>query len=328
MIPFALHTAASPEEALGRLADEPGAALLAGGTTLVDLMKLEVLRPSAVIDISRIGLDAIERTPRGWRIGALARNRDVAAHPRIAADLPLLSQAILQGASGALRTMATVGGNLLQRTRCGYFRDRTAACNKRSPGAGCAALDGVNRGHAVLGVSDACIATHPGDLAVALAALDARVTLRSRDGERTVAFTDFNLVPGNTPERETVMMPSEMVTAVEVPDLGYARRSLYRKVRDRASYQFALVSCAVALDVEEGVVRAARIALGGVGTKPWRAREAERSLVGRFADAHAFGDAAARALAGARPRPDNAFKVAMAERVLARCLLDLREMAL
>ena len=232
MTPFTLLVARSAEEAGAQLAAHKGAALLAGGTTLLDLMKLGVAAPPVVIDISRIGHDGIERTADGWRIGALARNDDVARRPDISAALPVLVQAINLGASGQLRNMATMGGNLLQRTRCPYFRDLRSACNKRQPGSGCDAMEGVNRGCAVLGASGQCIATHPGDMAVALAALDARVGLHGPDGERVVAFTGFNLEPGSTPDRETVMRPGEVILFVDLPDLPFGRRSAYRKVRD------------------------------------------------------------------------------------------------
>ena len=327
MTPFALLTARSSAEASAHLAANPGAALLAGGTTLLDLMKLGVAAPSLVIDISRIGHDGIERIEGGWRVGALARNDDVVRHPGIASGLPMLVQAISLGASGQLRNMATMGGNLLQRTRCPYFRDLHSACNKRQPGSGCDALEGANRGCAVLGTSGACIAAHPGDMAVALAALNARVGLHGPDGERVVAFTDFNLEPGGTPDRETVMRPGEVILFVDLPDLAFGRRSTYRKVRDRASYQFALFSCALALDLDGGTVREARVALGGVGTRPWRAWEAEAALRGRRPDEATFRQAAGAAMAGAMPRGQNGFKVELARRVLVQTWADLMGLA-
>jgi xanthine dehydrogenase YagS FAD-binding subunit len=297
------------------------ARFLAGGTTLVDLMKLHVERPRILIDINRLPLTAVELLPDGGvRVGALVRNSDMARHETIRSRYPVLSEAILAGASVQLRNMATTGGNLLQRTRCYYFRDPSQPCNKRQPGSGCGAIDGYNRIHAVLGGSDRCIATHPSDMCVALAALDAVVVLRGHDGERRVPVTEFHLLPGDHPELESVVAPGELITAVEIPPLPFARRSTYVKVRDRASYAFALASAAVALDVDGGVVRAARVALGGVATKPWRARDAERVLAGRRADAAAFRDAADAALDGAVPRAHNAFKIELAKRTIVRAL--------
>ena len=328
MTPFALHTACSPRDAVAQLAAHPGAALLAGGTTLLALMKLGVAQPSDVIDISRIGHDGIERTGDGWRIGALTRNGDVVRHPEIAAELPVLAQAILHGASGQLRNMATVGGNLLQRSHCPYFRDVHSACNKRTPGSGCDAIGGLNRGQAVLGTSAHCIATHPGDMAVALATLGASVQLLGPGGERKVPFTGFNVEPGDTPDCETVMRPGEIILSVDVPHLPFARRSLYRKVRERASYQYSLVSCALALDVDDGgIIREARIALGGVATRPWRAWEVETALQDRRPDSAAFQNAAEMALKGAVPQSGNAFKIGLARQVLAQTLAEVAAMA-
>ncbi len=327
MTPFELQAATSAEDAVARLAAHPGAALLAGGTTQLPLMKLGIVRPGIVIDISRIGHDAIERDGHGWHIGALARNADVARHPGLVAELPMLTQAILMGASGQIRAMATVGGNLLQRTHCPYFRDMHTACNKRVPGSGCDAVGGQHRGQAVLGTSRQCIATHPGDMAVALAALDASVVLLGPRGRRQVTFTDFNLEPGDTPDRETLLDADEMVLALHVPAPPVARRSLYRKVRDRTSYAYALVSCAVALDLECGVARDVRIALGGVATRPWRAWQAEAALRGRVAGPDEFRRAAGLALAGAVPGSQNGFKVGMAEQVVARSLAELAGLA-
>jgi xanthine dehydrogenase YagS FAD-binding subunit len=248
---------------------------------------------------------------------------DVAWDARVRERYPVVSQALLQGASGQLRNMATIGGNVLQRTRCPYFRDTAMPCNKREPGTGCSALRGVNRGHAILGTSEHCIATHPSDLAVALAALDAVVRVRGRAGERAIPFGEFHLLPDAHPEREHVLRPGELITAIDLPALPFARRSLYLKVRDRASYAFALASAAVALDVAGGTVRDARIALGGVATKPWRATGAERALVGRAASRATFRAAAEAALAGAVPRKDNAFKIELAKRTLVRALEEL-----
>ncbi len=328
MTPFALLTARSPAEAVAQLAANADAALLAGGTTLLDLMKLGVAKPRVVIDISRIGHDKIERVDGGWRLGALARNDDVVRQPELRTRSPMLTQSILLGASAQLRNMATVGGNLLQRTRCPYFRDLHTACNKRQRGSGCDALDGVNRGCAVLGTSDQCIAAHPGDLAVALAALDASVGLYGPAGARVVRFTEFNIEPGDTPDRETAMQPGEIILFVDVPDLPFGHRSLYRKVRDRASYEFALFSCALALDLtEDGTIRDARVALGGVGTKPWRAWDAEAVLRGRHAETTVFQQAAEVALVGAAPRSHNAFKIELAQRVLVQTLDELTELS-
>jgi len=326
MDPFRFVAAA--DEHAARAAASAGARYLAGGTTLVDLMKLHVERPRTVVDINALPLTEIAETPGGGvRVGALVRNSDMAHHPLIRARFPLLSQALLAGASPQIRNMATTGGNLLQRTRCYYFRDTSAACNKREPGSGCSALDGCNRIHAVLGTSDHCIATHPSDMCVALAALDAFVLLSGPGGSRVVPLVEFHLMPRDHPERETAIEPGELITAVDVPPLGFATRSAYVKVRDRASYAFALASAAVALDLRGGEIREARIALGGVATKPWRAREAERALVGRPPDAASFRAAADAALAGARPRAHNGFKIELAKRTIVRALTRAGAMA-
>jgi xanthine dehydrogenase YagS FAD-binding subunit len=298
-----------------------GARYLAGGTTLIDLMKLHVEQPAALVDINAVPLAGIEELPGGGvRVGAMVRNSDMAHHELIRSRYPVLSQALLAGASAQVRNMATTGGNLLQRTRCYYFRDTSAACNKRQPGSGCAALDGYNRIHAVLGTSGQCIATHPSDMCVALAALDAVVRLNGPRGERAVPLTEFHLLPGDHPERESVAAPGELITAVDIPPLPFATRSLYVKVRDRASYAFALASAAVALDLRDGTIRDARIALGGVGTKPWRARDAERLLIGRPIGSASWRAAAEAALAGAEPQRFNAFKIELAKRTLVRAL--------
>lgn len=309
------------DERAARDAAQAGAKYLAGGTTLLDLMKLHVEQPSTVADISALPFERIDALPDGGvRVGALVRNSDMAHHELIKTRYPVLSQALLAGASPQLRNMATTAGNLMQRTRCYYFRDTAAACNKREPGSGCGAIDGSNRIHAVLGTSERCIATHPSDMCVALAALDATVRVRGLDGDRTIAFGDFHLPPGDHPERETSLAAGELITAVDIPPLPFATRSVYVKVRDRASYAFALASAAVALDVHDGTVRDVRIALGGVGTVPWRARDAERALVGQRADATSFRAAADRALAGAIPRAHNGFKIELAKRTLVRAL--------
>jgi xanthine dehydrogenase YagS FAD-binding subunit len=297
-----------------------GARYIAGGTTLVDLMRLDVMRPRAVVDITGLPLSSIEDASGGLRIGALASNTDVAYHPEVIARFPALAEALLSGASPQLRNMATVGGNLLQRTRCPYFRDGVSPCNKRVPGSGCAAIDGYTRSHAVLGTSARCIATHPSDMCVALVALDAIVHTHGPSGDRAIPIADFHTLPGDQPEIESVLAPGELVTYVELPALPFAARSRYTKVRDRASFSFALASAAVALDIHGKIVRDARIALGGVATKPWRARDAERHLIGRPPSPEAFRRAAAIALEGAAPRLDNAFKVELARRTIVRAL--------
>ncbi|MFJ5986752.1 FAD binding domain-containing protein [Lentzea sp. NPDC092896] len=299
----------------------PGSAFLAGGTTLVDLMKLDVLTPDQVIDVNRLPLRGI-RMRGGLRIGALERMSDVANHPLVASTHPMISRALLLSASGQLRNMASIGGNLLQRTRCDYFRDVTSACNKRRPGSGCPALTGVNRGHAILGTSDSCVATHASDVAVAFVAMEAQVVLRSRDGERTVPLEDFYLLPGSTPDRENVLAPGELIAEVVVPTLSWARHATYLKIRDRQSYEFALTSVAAAIDVKRGVVQDVRLAAGGVGTKPWRLRAVEDALKGSVAVERTFADAAESAVDGARPLAHNAFKTSLLKRTIVRALLD------
>ncbi len=321
MYPFTFVSAADEASVRDLLASDASTLVLAGGTTLVDLMKLDVERPTKVVDINALPLRQIEDLPGGGlRIGALVRNSDLAHHDLVRERYPVLSQALLAGASPQLRNMATTGGNLLQRTRCYYFRDTASPCNKREPGTACSALHGQNRIHAVLGTSEHCIATHPSDMAVALVALDAVVHLRGPSGDRSVPLTAFYLVPGTTPQRETVLQQGELITAVDVPPLPFAKRSVYVKVRDRASYAFALASAAVALDVQDGTIRNARVALGGVGTKPWRAIEAEHALVGKRPGAAAYQAAANAALAGAVGREHNTFKIAVAKRTLMRTL--------
>jgi len=320
MEPFRYITAADAQTARDSAAAE-GARYLAGGTTLVDLMKLHVERPATLVDINPVPLTRIAELPDGGvRVGALVRNSDMADHVLIRSRYPVLSQAILAGASAQIRNMATTGGNLLQRTRCYYFRDTAAPCNKREPGTGCPALEGYNRIHAVLGGSDDCIATHPSDMCVALAALDAIVRVDGPHGERTIPFTEFHLAPGDHPDRETVLAPGELITSVDIPALAFATRSSYVKVRDRASYAFALASAAVALDVRGGAIHDARIALGGVATTPWRARDAERVLVGLTAHASSYRTAAEAALAHAVPRAHNRFKIELAKRTIVRAL--------
>jgi len=309
----------SVDEAM-QAAAQPEAAFLAGGTSLVDLMKLEVLNPARVVDVTRLDLSRIDVRADGIRLGATASNSAVAAHPEVKRRLPGLSQALLSGASPQLRNVATVAGNLMQRTRCAYYRDLSTRCNKRNPGAGCDALDGWTRMHAILGGSEQCIALHPSDMCVALAALDATIHVRGPRGERDIPFGAFHLLPGDHPEREFALEAGELVTWVFVPATAAAARSRYLKVRDRISYAFALASCAAALEVTNGRIQVARIALGGVGTKPWRSLEAERTLVGEAPRPEAFRRAADVALRDARPRRDNAFKVELAKRTLIRTL--------
>ena len=309
------------------IAHAQGSRLIAGGTTLVDLMKLQVERPTALVDINLLPLDKIEKLPTGGlRIGALVRNSDLAWNEDVKKNYAVLSQALLSGASPQLRNMATTGGNLMQRTRCMYFREPGAGtpggygCNKRTPGSGCAAMDGFNRIHAVLGTSDHCIATHPSDMCVAMAALEAVIHVEGPKGKRTIALEDFHKLPGDTPQIETALEPDEMITHVDLPRPIAGARSVYLKLRDRASYEFALASAAVVAHVESGHIRHVRVALGGVGTKPWRSHEAEAALLGRPATAESFRKAAEAALAGAKPRKDNAFKVELAKRCLVRTL--------
>ena len=307
-------------------AGDVGARYLAGGTTLVDLMKLHVEQPTRLIDINTLPLADVTELPDGTvRVGAMVRNSDLAHHPIIRARYPVLSQALLAGASGQLRNMATTGGNLLQRTRCVYFRDTAMPCNKREPGSGCSAIHGHNRGHAILGTSDACIATHPSDMAVALVALDARVRIVGPDRERVIPLRELHRVPEHHPEVETTLEHGELITAVEIAPLPFATHSLYLKIRDRASFAFALASAAVALDVRDGTVRDARVALGGVATKPWRSHDAEDALRDAPTTLESFRAAAEVALAGARPCSENAFKVELAKRTLVRALTRLQQ---
>ncbi|MCF6422555.1 FAD binding domain-containing protein [Amycolatopsis tucumanensis] len=320
---FTYVSAPDVPAALAAVADGD-AKFLGGGTNLVDLMREGIEQPATVVDVSRLPLTAVEELPGGGvRIGALVRNSRLAAHPVIRARYPVLAHAILHGASAQLRNMATVGGNLMQRTRCLYFYDDAAPCNKRTPGSGCGALDGFARSTAVLGVSDHCIATHPSDMAVALAMLDAVVEVESTRGTRRIPIADFHRAPGDTPHVETALAPDELITAVELPPVPVAANSRYRKVRDRASYAFALVSVAAALRVEDGEIAEARVALGGVATKPWRAVEAERLLVGAPATDDTFRRAAEAELASAITREANAFKVGLAVRTTVATLRQL-----
>jgi xanthine dehydrogenase YagS FAD-binding subunit len=298
---------------------------LAGGTTLIDLMKLEVERPTEVIDINALPLAGIEPLVGGVRIGAMARNSDVAHHELIRRQYPVLSEALLSGASPQLRNMATVGGNIMQRTRCYYFRDLSFDCNKRLPGSGCPALEGFNRIHAILGGSDKCIATNPSDMNVALLALDSVIRVQGPRGERTIPFEQFHLEPGDTPERETALESGELITAVDVPGAPWASNSLYLKLRDRASYEFALASVALGVEMSDGRIKTSRVAFGGVATKPWRARNVEDVLAGQAPSEDLFARAAAVAIEGARPRRDNSFKVELLQRAVVKALRMLRQ---
>jgi xanthine dehydrogenase YagS FAD-binding subunit len=326
MRPFRYERPSDVPGAVGMLAAAPNGAFLAGGTNLVDHMRLGIAAPDVLIDVRRLTSDRVEELPDGsLRIGAAVSNSDLAAERTIRRRYPVLAEALLSGASGQLRNLATVGGNLLQRTRCLYFQDVTTPCNKREPGSGCSALEGFQRDAAILGASQACVATHPSDMAVALTALDAVVRTEGPGGERTILLTELHRLPGQEPERDTVLEHGELITAVELPPLRFATNSRYRKVRDRASYAFALVSVAAALDVADGVVRDVRLALGGVAHKPWRATKAEEALRGALATEQTFRDAADAELADARPLPGNTFKVPLARAVIVRTMLDLAE---
>ncbi|WP_157245099.1 FAD binding domain-containing protein [Nonomuraea typhae] len=324
MRPFDYVRAPDVATALEAVATRPGAKFLGGGTNLVDLIRENVERPGTLVDISRLPLTEVEELPGGGlRVGALTRNSHLAAHPLVRQRYPMLTHALLSGASGQLRNMATVGGNLLQRTRCPYFYDTEARCNKREPGSGCDAREGFHRSAAVLGTSPSCIAAHPSDMCVALAALDAEIEAVSSRGTRRIPITDFHRLPGDTPHVETELAPDELITAVEIPRLPMAARSRYRKVRDRASYAFALVSVAAALEVTDGVVSGVRLALGGVGTKPWRATTAERLLYGEAATPESFALAVQEELAPAEGGDENAFKIELARRTAVATLRSL-----
>ncbi|MDQ0753528.1 xanthine dehydrogenase YagS FAD-binding subunit [Streptomyces africanus] len=319
MHPFTYTRVSDTREALN--AGRRGGRYIAGGTTLVDLMRETVERPEALVDISGLPLDEVTVTERGGlRIGALVTMSEAAAHRKVRTLFPVISEALELSASAQLRNMATIGGNIMQRTRCTYFRDVTADCNRREPGSGCAALEGVNRTHAILGTSDACVATHPSDVAVAFAALEAQVRLLGPDGERQVPFADFLLRPGSTPNREQALRKGELITAVEIPAVPRPLKSGYLKVRDRQSYEFALTSAAVALHVRGGVIREARVAAGGVGTVPWKLPAVERHLVGERPSDSLWTAAAAKAAEGARPLQHNRFKVELLQRTVERQL--------
>lgn len=318
---FQYARATDVADAVRQIAADPGAKFIAGGTNLIDLMKYDVEHPLRLIDISRLPLNTVEQSPDGGLIvGALVPNSDLAYHPLIEQRYPLVSSAILAGASQQLRNMASTGGNLLQRTRCFYFYDIATPCNKREPGSGCSARDGINRINAILGTSEACIATHPSDMCVALAALEAKVHVTGPTGDRVIAFEDFHRLPGDTPQRDTNLSPQEIITAIELPAQGFAANYSYLKIRDRLSYAFALVSAAAALELDGGRIKEARLALGGVAHKPWRNPEAEAMLRGQNADEAAFARAADLLLRDAKGFAHNAFKIELARRTILRAL--------
>jgi xanthine dehydrogenase YagS FAD-binding subunit len=329
MNPFTYTRPADPQQAIHGIAGNAAAKLLGGGTNLIDLMKMGVEAPNALIDINRLPLSKLEEMPNGAvRIGALVRNADLAEHPLIVQRYPVLSQALLAGASPQLRNLATTGGNLLQRTRCFYFYDPAfPQCNKRNPGSGCGAINGYNRIHAILGQSEQCIATNPSDMNVALAALDAVVQVQGPGGTRAIPFGDFHRLPGTTPNVETNLRPDELITSVDLPAIPFATRSHYLKVRDRASYAFALVSVAAILDLQNGKINRARVALGGVAHKPWRARKVEAALAGKSADEKTFRAAAEAELAAAKGYKHNSFKIELAKRAIVRALSTVAAMA-
>ncbi|HEY0578874.1 MAG TPA: xanthine dehydrogenase family protein subunit M [Pseudonocardia sp.] len=327
MKPFDYQAPTDPGTATQTVAADPGAVFLAGGTNLLDHLKLGVLRPSLLVDVTALTSAEISEVGDRLRIGAAVRNSDLAADQRIRRHYPMLARSVLAGASGQLRNMATTGGNPLQRTRCVYFQDVTTPCNKREPGTGCSAIGGYTRYHAILGASEHCVATHPSDMAVALTALDAEVQVLGPDGERSIPFGELHRLPGEHPERDTVLAHGELILSIDLPPLPMAARSTYRKVRDRASYAFALVSVAAALDVADGVVRDARVAFGGVAHTPWRARRAEQALRGAPASEQSYRAAAEAELADARPLGGidggNAFKIPLLTRALVSTLREL-----
>jgi xanthine dehydrogenase YagS FAD-binding subunit len=318
MIPFTLEKVRTEQDAIRAAAT--GGRYIAGGTTLVDLMREEVERPERLIDINALPLGGVRVEGSDLVIGALARMADVAAHTDVERLQPLIAESLIEGASPQLRNMASIGGNLLQRVRCPYFRMLDAACNKRAPGSGCAAMEGLNAGHAILGTSSQCAATHPSDVAVAFVALDATMKVRGPEGERTFPVEELFRLPGDTPHLEHTLLPGELIVEVRVPGGAYARRARYLKVRDRASYEFALVSAAAALTIEGGTIRQARLAVGGVGTRPWRLRTCEGALTGRPANQATFAAAAALATEGAKPLAHNHYKVELLPRTIVRAL--------
>jgi xanthine dehydrogenase YagS FAD-binding subunit len=327
MEPFRYIRAQDNQSAI-RAAGINNAKFIAGGTNMLDLMKLNIETPKQVVDINKLSLYKIEQLQNGGiRIGALVKNSDLAYDPLIIKNYPVLSEALLSGASPQLRNMATTGGNLMQRTRCPYFYSTDFACNKRVPGSGCAAITGYNRMNAVLGTSAQCIATHPSDMCVAMTALGALIHVEGSQGSRTIPFSEFHLLPGQTPQLEHNLKQDELITYVELPPLPFAFKSHYLKVRDRASYEFALTSAAVALDIQNGIIKDARIALGGVGTKPWRSAEAEKTLIGSTANEDSYQKAAGAAMASAIPNKHNAYKIELAKRTLVRALTTVGGMS-
>jgi xanthine dehydrogenase YagS FAD-binding subunit len=323
---FAYSRAENAQSAVNLISQNANAKFLSGGTNLVDLMRENIEQPDALVDVTGLPFNQIEELADGGiSIGAAVKNSALANHRTIRERYPFLAQAILFGASGQIRNMATVGGNLMQRTRCVYFYDEAANCNKRKPNSGCDALEGFNRQHAILGTSESCIATHPSDMCVALAALDATVQVEGKSGKRAIPFNDFHRLPENTPHIETALQPDELITSIQVPALGFAKNSLYRKLRDRASYAFALVSVAAALEVENGIIKNVRLALGGVAHKPWRAFEAETALAGAEAKAETFSRAAEAELANAKGFAHNRFKIELAKRTIVSVLSELAE---
>jgi len=323
---FAYARAENAQTAVNLISQNGLAKFLGGGTNLVDLMRENIEQPDALVDVTNLPFNQIEELADGGiSIGAAVKNTAVANHRIVRERYPFLSQAIVFGASGQIRNMATVGGNLMQRTRCYYFYDGAANCNKRRPNSGCDAIDGFNRMHAILGTSESCIATHPSDMCVALAALDATVHVEGKNGKRSIPFNEFHRLPGNTPHIETDLQPDELITSIQIPALDFAKNSLYRKVRDRASYAFALVSVAAALEVENGAIKNARLALGGVAHKPWRAVEAEKVLAGAQATAETFRRAAEAELASAKGFAHNSFKIELAKRMIVSVFSELTE---
>jgi xanthine dehydrogenase YagS FAD-binding subunit len=323
MNPFTYKRATDRAEAVREVAGNHNAKFLAGGTNLIDLMKMNVQQPDELVDINRLALKKIEQTPNGLRIGALASNSEVANNALVRANFPVLSEALLAGASAQLRNMATVGGNLMQRTRCYYFMDTAFPCNKRVPGSGCSAIPGFNRIHAILGASEHCIAVHPSDMCVAFAALDAVINVEGPQGARQIPITDFHRLPGDTPHVDTNLRPDELIVSVDLLASNFAKRSRYLKIRDRAQYAFALVSVAAALDIGQGHINAARLALGGVAHKPWRALDAEKVLTGAQANAQTFKAAADAVVKDAVPQKHNAFKIELARRAVVRLLSEV-----
>ena len=321
MRPFTYESPSSVQEATSHA--DTNSAFIAGGTTMIDLLKLEVLTPSELVDVNSLPMRGIEMRTDELKIGALERMSDVAANSDVVANYPVISQALLKSASPQIRNMASIGGNLLQRTRCGYFRDPAMPCNKREPGTGCSALNGENRSHAIFGTSALCVATHPSDLAVALVALDAEVRLQSGAGDRSLKLDDFYRLPGGSPDKENELQPGELITEIRVPALPWARKSAYLKIRDRDSYEFALTSAAVALDIDGDRIRDARVAAGGVGTKPWKLPAVSEALKGKSLSRETILAAAELSGSGAEPLRYNRFKIELLQRTVARALLNL-----